>query len=133
MDNNQKLGDRELDIMQILWNNAGSTIGEVHKALLGQGEEVAYTTTQTMLNRLEAKDYVRREAVEHINRYYPVLVESDVIGKAVNRIADRFFKHSKEELIIHLVEQDLDDKQLARIQKFIDKQRSAVKEKTHEL
>ncbi|MEO6391195.1 MAG: BlaI/MecI/CopY family transcriptional regulator [Pyrinomonadaceae bacterium] len=128
MNNKPKLGDRELDIMQILWDRPGSTIGEVHKALRSHGEEVAYTTIQTMLNRLEVKECVKRKAFENINRYHPRLRESEVVGRAVKRIADRFFRNSTEELIIHLVEKDLEDEQLDRIQKFINKQRQKGKE-----
>lgn len=118
-----KLGDRELDIMQILWKRSKATIGEVHKSLLDKGENVAYTTIQTMLNRLELKGYVKRQLFENINHYYPLLKESEAKGKAVKLLKNRFFRNSTEDLIIHLVKQDLDDEQLERIQEFIDNQR----------
>lgn len=123
MDDRQKLGERELDIMQVLWQLEKATIGEVHKMLLEQGEEVAYTTIQTMLNRLETKNCIARDTGEQPHRYRPLLKKSAVIGTAIQRIADRFFGDSTEELIVHLVERDLEDSQLERIQEFIDKQR----------
>ena len=47
---NDKLGDRELDLMQVLWERGEATVGDVHQALVGAGKHVAYTR-QTMLNR----------------------------------------------------------------------------------
>lgn len=118
-----KLGDRELDVMQILWESGSSTVGEMHRHLVEQGEDIAYTTIQTLLNRLEAKAYVKRETTENPYRYYPVLKESEVVGKAIMQLADRFFKDSTEKLMVHLVEKELKDDQLARIQELIDAQR----------
>ena len=118
-----KLGDRELDIMQVLWQLGGATIGEVHKALLEKDEEIAYTTVQTMLNRLEAKGTVKRDMEGAAYHYRSLVRKSEVIGTFIGRLTDRFFKDSTEELIIHLVKQELEDEQLERIQTLIDKQR----------
>ena len=118
-----QLGDRELDIMQVLWKLDGATIGEVHRALLEQGEEVAYTTIQTMLNRLEAKGVIKRRLEETTYHYYPDLKKSEVIKRAVKRLTGRFFKDSAEALIVHLVKENLKDEQLDKIQTLIDEQR----------
>ncbi len=118
----RKLGERELDIMQVLWRAGSATVTQVHQELLERGGEAAYTTVQTMLNRLEAKGYVTRDAVERAHLYRPLLKESTAVKGAIRRLTERFFQGSAEELAARLVEQNLDAKQLARIQALIDAQ-----------
>jgi BlaI family penicillinase repressor len=54
-----KLTRLELQIMQTLWGKGPSSIRELLEALPGD-ERLAYTTVQTVVNRLEAKKAVRR-------------------------------------------------------------------------
>jgi len=54
----KNLGERELDIMQALWRLGPATVADVRMALHAQHKRVAYTTIQTMLNRLETKKLV---------------------------------------------------------------------------
>lgn len=118
-----KLGERELDILQALWRLGQATVAEVHQELLNEGHEVAYTTVQTMLNRLEAKGGVARDASDRAHRYRPLLKEPATMTVAIKRLADRFFSGSVEELATHLVEKNLTPKQLERIRLMIDEQR----------
>lgn len=119
----RKLGDRELDIMQALWQLRRATVGEVHTALRAEGHEVAYTTIQTMLNRLEAKGLVARDSADRAHRYRPLIKETATVGSAVKRLAGRFFGGSTEELAVHLVENNLRPDQLERLKALIDQQR----------
>ena len=82
------VGERELDIIQALWECEEGTVAEVHARLVARGHDVAYTTVQTMLNRLEAKGIVARDSSERAHRYRTILDEPD----AENAIVD--FKYS---------------------------------------
>ncbi len=119
----ERLGERELDIMQALWRLAHATVADVQKALLERGHQVAYTTVQTMLNRLEAKRLVARDQSDRAHRYTPLVKEPNAVGGAIKQLTNRFFKGSVEALAIRLVEKELDPKQLARIQEIIATQR----------
>jgi predicted transcriptional regulator len=125
----QKLGERELDILQALWRLRSATVAEVQAALFEVGHEVAYTTVQTMLNRLEAKGYVARDGSDRAHRYRPRLKETTTVGGAVERLVDRFFGGSTEELAAHLVEKNLDADQLDRLQALIDRRRRMGRKK----
>jgi predicted transcriptional regulator len=118
-----KLGERELDIMRALWRLGRGTVSEVQEALGAEGHEVAYTTVQTMLNRLEAKGQVARDTAGKAHRYRPRLKEPAAAGSAVRALVDRFFGGSAEALATHLVERDLDGDTLDRLQAAIDEQR----------
>ncbi len=80
-----RLGERELDIMQVLWRADSATVTQVHQELLKRGGEVAYTTVQTMLNRLEAKGYVARDTIDRAHLYRPLLKESTAVKGAIKR------------------------------------------------
>lgn len=119
--NIEKLGERELDIMQSLWKLEMAAVSQVQEDLREQGKDIAYTTIQTMLNRLEAKGLVARDYSERTHRYYAVLEEPTVANNALQRLVERFFRGSAESLVSRLVEKDLTDKELGRIQELIDK------------
>jgi BlaI family transcriptional regulator, penicillinase repressor len=117
------LGERELDIMQELWRLGTATVTEVHAGLVERGREVAYNTVQTMLNRLEEKGLVRRDASDRAHRYRPLLREQAVVGKAIRSLTSRFFSGSAEALAARLVESELDDEELERLRTIIERQR----------
>ena len=119
----QNLGERELDIIQALWQNGSGTVADVHQSLQNQGEDIAYTTVQTMLNRLESKGLVKRDDSDRAHRYVPVLKEPAVVNRAIQKLAERFFSGSVEALATRLVEKDLSLSQLEHLQKLIDAQR----------
>ena len=121
----EKLGERELDIMQSLWKLERATVSQVQEDLRENGNDIAYTTIQTMLNRLEAKKLVARDDSERTHRYYAILEERAVAGGALQRLVERFFRGSTEALATRLVEKDLTSEQLERIQSLIDKNRKA--------
>lgn len=54
-----KLSKLELNIMEALWTHGACSIREIHDAFPKRGRP-AYTTVQTMVYRLEAKEMVRR-------------------------------------------------------------------------
>ncbi len=114
-----KLGERELDIMNALWELGGGTVSEVHGRLRGEGLAVAYTTVQTMMNRLEAKGHVSREMVGRAYRYTPRLRQPAAAGSALEALISRFFDGSAEQLARHLVEKDLSSGELERVRKLI--------------
>jgi Predicted transcriptional regulator len=122
----ETLGERELDIMQALWRMGPATVADVQNDLHVQNKRVAYTTIQTMLNRLETKKLVTRDATDRVHRYRALLKQPKVIDRALKRLTRRFFEGSAEALVTRLVEKDLNEEQLERIQSLIDshKQRS---------
>ena len=54
-----KLSKLELQIMETLWTNGASSVREIQQRL-PQNNQPAYTTVQTVVYRLEAKNAVRR-------------------------------------------------------------------------
>ena len=106
--------------MQVLWRSGSASVTEVHQSLLDQGVEIAYTTVQTMLNRLEEKGLVRRDISDRAHRYVPGLKEPTVVKQAIEKLVERFFSGSVEALATRLVEKDLTVQQLDNLQALIE-------------
>ena len=119
-DLHKKLGERELDILEALWQLKSATVAQVQEFLREHGNEVAYTTVQTMLNRLEAKHVVKRDDSDRAHRYIAVLKQPKAVESALKRLTERFFGGSAEALVTRLVEKELTAEQLERIQSMID-------------
>src|SRR4028118_729091 len=119
----KKLGERELDILEALWQLKSATVTQVQEFLRERGNEVAYTTVQTMLNRLEVKNVVKRDDSDRAHRYIAVLKQPNAAESALKRLTERFFGGSAEALVTRLVEKDLTQEEIERIQSMIDANR----------
>ena len=94
------LGDRELDVMGVLWELGSGTVTEVREEL---PVTLAYTTVLTILRNLEEKGLVSHEAEGRAHRYSPVVAKKDARSTLVGRLVDKLFHGSAEQLLVHLV------------------------------
>lgn len=119
-----KISDRELDVMKALWTlGREATVAEVHATMAASGSELAYTTVQTMLNRLTAKANVKRRMDRRSYLYTPSMKEPAAAGVAVRTLVKRFFGGSAAELAAHLVEKNLTDAEVAAIERLLGDRR----------
>lgn len=117
------VGERELEVMEALWELTEGTVGDVQRRLEGRGYRAAYTTVQTMLNRLAEKGHAEREKAGRAFRYRPTLRQTAAVRGAVRGLVERFFGGSAAALAKHLVESDLEPAELERLQRLIDEER----------
>ena len=109
------LGERELDVMTVLWQRSSGTVAEVQEAL---STTLAYTTVLTMLRNLEAKGFVRREEEGRAHRYFPKVKQRAEQRRALRRLIDTLFLGSPEALLSQLVDDHaLSPAELRRIAK----------------
>ena len=109
------LGERELEVMALLWANGSGTVTEVREAI---DDPLAYTTVLTILRNLEAKGFLRREDEGRAHRYFPRVQQKAARKRALRRMIDTLFLGSPEALLAHLVdEHDLSANDLRRIAK----------------
>ena len=95
------LGDRELDVMAVLWEIGSGTVGEVRERL---DADLAYTTVLTILRNLEAKQCVSRKEEGRAHRYFPRVAQRSAQRSAVARLVNALFAGSHEQLLARLVE-----------------------------
>ncbi len=93
-------GDRELDVMGVLWAAGSATVAEVRDQL---PVDLAYTTVLTILRNLEEKGFVSHESEGRAHRYFPRLARKDARTTLVGRLVDKLFHGSTEQLLVHLV------------------------------
>jgi BlaI family transcriptional regulator, penicillinase repressor len=107
------LGERELDVMGILWAIGSGTVAEVRDRLPAC---LAYTTVLTILRNLEAKGFVRHEAEGKAHRYVPLVAHAAARRSALARLVDKLFHGSPELLVAELVrDRPLDADEVARL------------------
>lgn len=97
------LGDRELDVMGVLWDLGSGTVSEVRDRLPA---DLAYTTVLTILRNLEAKELVDHTTEGKAHRYTPRVARRTARRNAITRIVDKLFHGSPEQLIAQLVEDE---------------------------
>jgi BlaI family penicillinase repressor len=97
------LGDRELDVMGVLWDLGSGTVNEVRDRL---PVDLAYTTVLTILRNLEAKELLSHTAEGKAHRYFPKVARKTARRSALTRIVDKLFHGSTEQLVAQLVEDE---------------------------
>ena len=95
-----EFGERELDVMGVLWSTGSATVAEVREQLPA---DLAYTTVLTILRNLEAKGFVRHEGEGKAHRYFPLVARKTAGRSAVARLIDKMFGGDPAMLVSHLV------------------------------
>ncbi|HEX8027884.1 MAG TPA: BlaI/MecI/CopY family transcriptional regulator [Vicinamibacterales bacterium] len=114
------LTGQELEIMKVIWPLGQATIREVYNTLRDR-RAVAYTTVQTMMNILEAKGHLKREAGDKAHVYVPVRPQQLVVKSMVREFVDRVFDGSARPLLVHLLkEKGLSERERRQLQKLLE-------------
>ena len=84
-----RLGELERSVMNVLWDaSAPLTVREVLDALGGHGQDLAYTTIMTVLDRLGTKQMVRRERDGRAFHYAPALTRDAATSELLHAALD---------------------------------------------
>lgn len=112
--------DRELDLMDVLWERGSATVPEMLEALEG---DPAYTTVSTLLRILEEKGYVGHTAEGRFHRYHPLVERAAAVRGALQYLTRKLFRGSPEALIAHFVsDSDLTREEIRRVRSLLDKE-----------
>jgi predicted transcriptional regulator len=117
------LGERELDVMGLLWHDGPGTVAEVRERLT---VPLAYNTVLTILRNLEAKGFVGHTAEGRLFRYHPAVSEQAIRGSALSRLVDKLFRGSALRVVAHMVEQEtLSPNEMRKLHRLLDERLSA--------
>jgi len=93
----------ELRIMQMLWNNGPSSIRTLLEAF-PRKERLAYTTVQTVVNRLEAKGAIRRvNKVSNAHLFEAVISQASAQHRMLDELV-AWFGGKPLPIMTHLIE-----------------------------
>ena len=118
------LTDRELDVMNVLWDRGAATVAQVRDRL---ADDLAYTTVLTVLRTLEAKGHIGYEVEGRAHLYFPRTVRRDAARAAANHVIDKVFQGSADLLFARvLADRPLPPEQLRRIRDEVDRRLGAT-------
>lgn len=98
-----KLTKLELKVMEALWNNGASSIREIQETF-PQEERPAYTTVQTVVYRLEAKDAVHRiKKISNAHIFEASVSRDAAHGRLIDNLLG-LFGGTAQPVMAHLIE-----------------------------
>ena len=113
-----RLGDLQLKIMKVLWDQNSTSVPPVHEAL--RSEQLAYTTVATMLRKMEARGLVNH--TEENRRFiYRARVTADEVTQSMSHdMVDRLFQGSLADMVNHLLEtREVSREELLKLEQLI--------------
>ena len=128
MDDAAPLGERELDVMALLWELGSGTVAEVRDRL---SDPLAYTTVLTVLRNLETKGMVRHEEEGKAHRYFPVIHRKNASRRALSAVIAKLFRGSPELLLTQLVDDEsLSAEEMQRLHAMLTRKLADQQHKT---
>ena len=97
-----RLGERQLEIMKVLWERGEATVGEVYQVLAAK-HDLAYTTIATMLRKMEGRRLVWHRLEGRIFVYRAQVEEAAVSRGLADDLLDRLFAGSLADMVGHLL------------------------------
>jgi len=127
----RKLGDLELQILNVLWERGPSTVRDVLEALRVEPRP-AYTTVLTMMRLMHEKGYLDRREQGRAHVYQAKLREKPTKRTLLEALIDTAFQGSAEALMVRLIEDErLSPEEIERVKKLIAEQERRGKKDGH--
>lgn len=116
-----ELGEGELAVMRVLWDEGPLTVREVMERLHERGRTVAYTTVLTFLTRLEQKGVVSSNKRDTAYVYRPKVTRESVSASRIRTLLDQLYDGAAAPMLLQLIENErLSPEELARLRRLID-------------
>jgi predicted transcriptional regulator len=98
------ISETELAVLKVLWDLGSGTVREVQEVLRKQGRKWAYTTVQTLLNRLQGKGCAESEKGGPAHVYRAAVSRDQLLQQRLTNLADEFCEGTASPLVLALVE-----------------------------
>lgn len=115
---NNKLGEKESALLAWVARHAPVSAAEI-VAGWGAEQNVARTTVTTMLERLRAKGYLKREKIGATFSYAPQNAHEAQLRGVVGRFVEKTLGGSLEPFVAYLNEADLSDDDKAQLRAIV--------------
>jgi predicted transcriptional regulator len=113
--------ESELAVLRLLWDRGPATIRQVTEVLYPGGGAAQYATVQKLLDRMEAKGYVRRDRSLYVHVFTAVLDRDELIGRRLRSLAETLCDGSLTPLLTHLARaKDLTDEDRLALRAIIE-------------
>ena len=113
--------DTELEILKALWELGEGTVREVLEKLGPNGRDWAYTTAQTLLNRLQEKGCIESRKRGRAFVFRPLVSRDELLGQSLDDLASRVCDGKAMPLLLNLVQSPkFSRRELKRFKKLLD-------------
>jgi BlaI family penicillinase repressor len=117
----QDITETELAVLQALWDEGPQPIRRLAELLYEDARPSQYATVQKLLERLEAKDYVRRDRSGSVHVFAACVGRDELVGRRLRAVAETLCGGSWTPLLTHLVQtQRLSAKDRQALRQLID-------------
>jgi predicted transcriptional regulator len=99
------LANAELAVMELLWQENQLTARQIREQLYPHATKAQHGTVQRLLQRLEDKGYVKRDASQPVLQFSAVLSRQAYAANQLESVAAKLTGGSITPLITHLVEE----------------------------
>ena len=126
----QDVTDTELAMLQVLWDKGTATRRQITDVLYPNGGPAHYTTVQKLMERLEAKGYVRHQRSQGVLTYTATVGREQLISRRLQEVAEKLCGGSLTPLFMNLVRaKPLSTRELDEFQAIIRELRQQAKGK----
>lgn len=117
----QKLGEAEVEIMQVLWDSTPPvTSNYILKELQGR-RKWQLSTLMTSLSRLEHKGFIVCDRTTGMNLYRAAVPESDYKTKAGKHFLEKLYNNSIRNMVASLYNSNMiKESDLAELRSYLD-------------
>ena len=123
-----RLGDLQVAILRVLWDEGEATVARVHEGLTGKRR--ALTTIATMLSKMERRGIVEHRVEGRQFVFRARISEQEVMRSMVADLTRKLFEGDVSALVSHLLtEQEIDREELVRLRRMIvEKERKEARQ-----
>jgi predicted transcriptional regulator len=116
------LGAAELEVLRVLWDSGPCTVRDVLTILHDAGRNIAYTTAQTLLTRLEQKQFVRSDKSGLAHVFRAKVSRERVTRSRLKTLLNQLYDGAAGPLVLQLVRTErLQRDEIEALQSLIDK------------
>lgn len=122
----KRLPDAELEIMKVIWHNECPISTSEVKRIIDEESSAGKTvqTVQTLLNRLIAKDYIKKDRRGKEYIYTPLVTEKDYVEFESDRFLKKMHGNSVTNLMRALFDsRNISDEDIAELEAMFKEKR----------
>ncbi len=118
-----QLGKLQREVVEAVWDLGEATVRQVWERICPK-KDLAYTTIQAAMQRLEKSGWFRHRVEGKSNVYIPMRTRGQAGISSIHKLAQRIYDGNALLMFQHLVEEgDLSDEQLQELQSVISEKR----------
>jgi len=113
--------DAELAILRVLWDRGPSTVRQVFEVLSGE-RDLGYTTALKMLQIMDEKGLVQRDARDRVHIFAPAQTQEQTQRSLLDNLLDKAFGGSSLDLVMQaLASHRASPEELTEIRRMLDR------------